>query len=597
MDITYYKRYEPIFGEWRIVREIGSGSFGKVFEIEREDFGYTYKAALKAVTIPQNQSELDSVLDDSVDEQTATDYLNSVVEEFVEEFVFMSKLKGESNIVSYEDHRVIRHENGIGWDILIRMELLTPLMKYTKEHSLTQQDVIRLGIDICKALELCRRSGIIHRDIKPENIFVSESGKFKLGDFGIARTVEKTQSGLSKKGTFYYMAPEVYKGDEYGPSVDIYSLGIVLYRYLNNNRVPFLPQYPAAISHSDKALAISRRIKGDAIPAPANADKQLADIVLKACAYDPKDRYALPTEMRRALEALAVEDALMCSEAKLIPEEAVATVVTGETEVLHHDATQLIRDEPTQCDTKKTPRIDEEAKQDSPAVSKKGLVPKYLVSAALVAVVIITSAVILGGSPSQSEKEPVQTSQVQPTDENNNSAAATPTAGTTNSSGMSATKKPKTAKWSEWSEWGNEAIEPSNTVEVEERTVYVYQLYRYSMQYGKMISGKVEINMVSYVYRALINEQGYTKDEANEIVKPMYQCCKGNETYENAAASIAPYGFSLVYETKTAKVTEPLEFTESSEAYMSTTVDGETWFSTADTTYGTETQYRARTKG
>lgn len=117
------------------------------------------------------------------------------------------------------------------------------------------------------------------------------------------------------------------------------------------------------------------------------------------------------------------------------------------------------------------------------------------------------------------------------------------------------------------------------------------------MQYGKMISGKVEINMVSYVYRALINEQGYTQDEANEIVKPMYQCCKGNDTYENAAASIAPYGFSLVYETKTAKVTEPLEFTESSEAYMSTTVDGETWFSTDDTAYGTEIQYRARTKG
>lgn len=313
MDISYYKKYEPVFGEWKIVREIGSGSFGKVFEIEREDFGYTYKAALKAVTIPQSQSEVDSIMDDGMDSQSVTQYFRSFVEELVDEFRLMSKLKGESNIVSYEDHRVIEHKDGIGWDILIRMELLIPLLKYTKDHSMTQADVVRLGIDICKALELCRKHNIIHRDIKPENIFVSENGKFKLGDFGIAKTVEKTMSGLSKKGTYTYMAPEVYKGEEYGPSVDIYSLGIVLYRYLNNNRAPFLPEFPAVITHSDRSNAIERRIKGETIPAPATADDELAAIVLKACAYDPKERYASATEMRAALEAVL---------ARLAPEDA-----------------------------------------------------------------------------------------------------------------------------------------------------------------------------------------------------------------------------------------------------------------------------------
>lgn len=72
--------------------------------------------------------------------------------------------------------------------------------------------MIRLGIDICKALELCQKYNVIHRDIKPENIFVSGSGDFKLGDFGIARTIERASSGLSKKGTYNYMAPEVYRG-------------------------------------------------------------------------------------------------------------------------------------------------------------------------------------------------------------------------------------------------------------------------------------------------------------------------------------------------------------------------------------------------
>ena len=305
MDTSYYKKYEPIFGQWHIVRELGEGSFGKVFEIEREDFGYTYKAALKAVTIPQSQSEVETIMDDGMDSESVTTYFRGFVEELIEEFRLMSKLKGESNIVSYEDHCVIPHKDSIGWDILIRMELLTPLLRYTKANALGQAEVINLGIDICKALELCRKHDIVHRDIKPENIFVSENGSFKLGDFGIAKTVEKTVGGLSKKGTYTYMAPEVYKGEEYGPSVDIYSLGIVLYRYLNNNRAPFLPEYPALITHTDRMLAIDRRIKGEAIPAPANADNELAAIILKACAYNPKDRYSSPAEMREDLEAVA----------------------------------------------------------------------------------------------------------------------------------------------------------------------------------------------------------------------------------------------------------------------------------------------------
>ena len=304
MDITYYKKYEPIFGEWSIVREIGEGSFGKVFEIERRDFGYTYKAALKAITIPQSRSEIERIADDGMGLESVTAYFRGFVQELVEEFRIMSKLKGESNIVSYEDHRVIEHTDEIGWDVLIRMELLTPLTKYAKEYGISRADVIRLGIDICSALELCRKNNIIHRDIKPENIFVSENGKFKLGDFGIAKTVEKTTGGLSKKGTYTYMAPEVYKGESYGASVDIYSLGIVLYRFMNNNRTPFLPPYPTPIKYADRESAMARRIKGETLPAPANADNELAAIILKACAYNPKDRYSSPAEMREALEAL-----------------------------------------------------------------------------------------------------------------------------------------------------------------------------------------------------------------------------------------------------------------------------------------------------
>ena len=304
MDTSYYKKYEPIFGKWHIVRELGEGGFGKVFEIERRDFGGTYKAALKAITIPQSQSEVKDILASGMDEQSVTSYFRGFVEEMIAEFVLMSKLKGHSNIVSYEDHDVIQHAEGIGWDIFIRMELLTPLLDYTRKSDLSRSDVIKLGIDICKALEVCRKNNIIHRDIKPQNIFISDLGDFKLGDFGIARTVEKTMGGLSKKGTYHYMAPEVFKSEPYGASVDIYSLGIVLYRFMNNNRLPFFPPFPSPIKFSDSDAALARRMKGETIPAPANADEALSQVILKACAYSPKDRYLSPSDMRRDLEAL-----------------------------------------------------------------------------------------------------------------------------------------------------------------------------------------------------------------------------------------------------------------------------------------------------
>ena len=81
---------------------------------------------------------------------------------------------------------------------------------------------MKLGIDLCRSLEYCGQLHIIHRDIKPENIFVSRFGDFKLGDFGIARELEKTMSTLSKKGTYSYMAPEMYRGEQYDSRVDMH---------------------------------------------------------------------------------------------------------------------------------------------------------------------------------------------------------------------------------------------------------------------------------------------------------------------------------------------------------------------------------------
>ena len=289
---------------WKIIRLLGEGSYGKVFEIERSEFGQTYRAALKVITVPQSSAEVRSVISEGMSVSQAEAYFHGIVEELMHEFSIMFKLKGTANVVSCEDLRVLEHPDGIGWDILIRMELLHPLLPYVYEHPMARRDIIRLGIDICKALELCQRYNIIHRDIKPENIFISDNGDYKLGDFGIARTIERTTSGLSKKGTYSYMAPEVYIGKKYGFSVDTYSLGLVLYRMLNKNRGPFLPQPPEAITFSSREQALARRMSGEALPRPFYGEGRLGEIVLKACAFDPKDRYSSPQQLRQELEAI-----------------------------------------------------------------------------------------------------------------------------------------------------------------------------------------------------------------------------------------------------------------------------------------------------
>jgi len=299
-----YNPSDVVLGNWTLTRLIGEGSFGRVFEAERKDFGTVYKAAIKIITIPQSQSEIKSARAEGMSAESVTAYFRSLVEEVVHEVALMSRLEGTANVVAYKDHTVIEHTGNVGWDIIIRMELLTPLLDYSSENAFTRHDVIKLGIDICRALELCQKYNIVHRDIKPENIFVSEMGDYKLGDFGIARTVEKTTSGLSKKGTYTYMAPEIYRGEAYGSSVDIYSLGIVLYRLLNDNRAPFLPEYPAPITHAVRETALVKRISGAKLQEPKNADGRLSEIVLKACSYDAKDRYTSPMLMRQELEAI-----------------------------------------------------------------------------------------------------------------------------------------------------------------------------------------------------------------------------------------------------------------------------------------------------
>ena len=296
-----YRPGSTVFGDWTVREALGAGSFGSVYRLEKEGYGFVTASALKVIRVPQSPSDIRAVLSEGLDEQSATAYFQGLVDEIAREISVMAALKSHPNIVSYEDHRVLPHAGSIGWDIQIRMELLTSLNDYLRAHPFTPQDVRELGLQLSSALEFCETKQLIHRDIKPENIFVSESGQFKLGDFGVARTAEKTTGGLSKKGTEAYMAPEVYLGRPYGPSVDLYSLGLVLYRLCNHNRLPLFPAWPEPITFQSREQALSRRMQGVPLPPPDQADPALAAVILRACAYDPKDRYHTAAELRQAL--------------------------------------------------------------------------------------------------------------------------------------------------------------------------------------------------------------------------------------------------------------------------------------------------------
>lgn len=300
------ERLAQIWPEWEVEKQLGKGSYGVVYQAVRRDNHIQSRAAIKVISIPIDASEIDSLRSEGLSIDGAKTYFQGIVDDFVGEIQIMNALKGVQNIVSVEDYKVVERTGEIGWDIYIRMELLTPFNSYVCDKQLTEAEVIKLGADICTALEVCAKRNIIHRDIKPENIFVNDFGYFKLGDFGVARKLENATGGLSQKGTFNYMAPEVATGTHYDARVDVYSLGVVLYRLLNQNRLPFIESEQQLLNPNERKNAVERRLRGEQMKPPCAASAQVAAAILRACAFNPENRFANATEMKEALQRASV---------------------------------------------------------------------------------------------------------------------------------------------------------------------------------------------------------------------------------------------------------------------------------------------------
>ena len=269
---------------------IGEGSYGKVYKAKNLKKPSEI-CAIKNIRVEKSKQEIETLKYEVLSIDEIKDEIKEVLNSCEAEIKLMHDLKGSNHVVNIEDYEVINDKSGFGFELNIRMELLQKVESYYLDKELTNKDILKLGLDISKALKDCNEINIIHRDIKPDNIFVNKFGDYKLGDFGIARNLEKTTSGLSQKGTFNYIAPEVYKGARYNKTVDIYSLGLVLYKYFNYNRLPFLPPYPEKITVSSREEAVIKRTDGEKIIPPSNATDEEAKIILKMLSYDSKERY------------------------------------------------------------------------------------------------------------------------------------------------------------------------------------------------------------------------------------------------------------------------------------------------------------------
>ena len=291
---------------WEIVRRIGQGGYGTVFEIVRSDFhGVEERAAMKVIHFPENDSANRVLLTEGYTRESIRSINREHLDRILNECAMMIKMKGHRNIVRCDDYDAVPHTDEMGWDVFIRMEFLKTLHQKLEEGKLAEAEIIALGKDLCRALMQCEQYGIVHRDIKPENIFVNEYGDYKLGDFGISRTMEHTMTA-TRTGSYKFMAPEVFKGLEYGQTVDIYSLGLVLYWLLNGYRMPFMTA-ESSPSYQENTNALQRRLSGtEGLPAPSSGSAELKAIVMKACSYRPEDRYPTAKDFFDALSSVDV---------------------------------------------------------------------------------------------------------------------------------------------------------------------------------------------------------------------------------------------------------------------------------------------------
>ena len=279
-----------IWPDWEMAELIGIGGWSRVYRAVCREHP-EIQAAVKMIPAPDEEAE-----------------------QILRGAQRMQQLSGKPGIVRIEDAAILPEEDGQS-TVMIRMELLRPLRSYLSDKILSESEVLRMGIELCRGLEACHVQGIVHGDIKPDNILVREvpgqDAMFCLGDFGTAGKQEPPQEDepddnesseeIRLECTPEYLAPEQLDGKQ-DARTDIYSLGLTLYRYLNGGRLPFLPMSVRLPSHKDRISALKMRLSGTVLPIAPGVSREIMMVIWKACEFQPDKRYQDAWTFRKALE-------------------------------------------------------------------------------------------------------------------------------------------------------------------------------------------------------------------------------------------------------------------------------------------------------
>ena len=188
----------------------------------------------------------------------------------------------------------------VGEPMYIAMEFVdgVNLRDKLKKNAMPVKDFLKIAIDVCDALETAHSKGVVHRDIKPENIMLTNDGKIKIADFGLASisTASRMTQAGQVMGTPLYMPPEQIKGKPTDNRSDIYALGITFYEMLTG-RVPF-PDGDVGYRHIHEAPE-SPSVINPAIP------ESLEKIVLKCIEKTPESRYQNIKEIKEELKKIS----------------------------------------------------------------------------------------------------------------------------------------------------------------------------------------------------------------------------------------------------------------------------------------------------
>lgn len=246
------------------------------------------KYIVKIISSPASQTQLDALLLSGAysSKEAALAYYKTITDGIEEEISVLQKLSKLEGFLPFDDYQIVPMEEQSGYDVYLLSRYRNTLEQALRHSSMTQLDAVNLALDLCSALSVCRRSGYLYIDLKPENIYLANEKSYRIGDIGFVKLSSLKYASLPERYHSAYTAPEISDAfSSLNTTIDIYALGLILYQVFNAGTLPF---------HTESA-------PGEDFAPPAFADYEMAEIILKACAANPEDRYQDPVEMGQAL--------------------------------------------------------------------------------------------------------------------------------------------------------------------------------------------------------------------------------------------------------------------------------------------------------